>query len=212
VRLGALSFAAVLALLAPAAHAGNPIQTENLQAGSGTISLAAAPPRAIEGYTSQVSHLPGGSVAFHVATNPAEHQWSWGLDGYRFNQGFDVPVDPRLQRFMENGLDDLGRPAAPIAVSAGHIPRGILVRVSLYPDPRVHVEVFRHGGAAPFALTAGGVVRVCPSVTTACVDHPRMPGTYLYEAVTQDQWSSSFPTASKLVVALRLRRRRRHPR
>ena len=113
---------------------------------------------------------------------------------------------------MENGLDDLGRPAAPIAVSAGHIPTGVLVRVSVYPDPRVHVEVFRHAGAAPFALTDGGVVHVCPSVTTACVDHPRIPGTYLYEAVTQDQWSSSFPTASRPVVVLHHRHRHRRRR
>ena len=149
---------------------------------------------------------PSGARVFASGS----HQWSWGLDSYRFNQGFGVPADPRLQRFMENGLDDLGRPAAPIAVSAGHIPTGILVRVSAYPDPRVQVEVFRHAGAAPFALTAAGVVHVCPSVTTVCLDHPRIPGTYLYEAVTQDQWSSSVPTASRPAVALRRRHRRRH--
>ena len=141
---------------------------------------------------------PSGARVFASGS----HQWSWGLDGYRFDQGFDVPADPRLQRFMENGLDDLGRPAAPIAVARGTSPRASL---SGSACTRTHVDVFRHAGAAPFALTAAGVLHVCPSVTTACVDHPRIPGTYLYEAVTQDQWSSSFPTASRPAVALRRR-------
>jgi hypothetical protein len=48
----------------------NPIQTENSQPGS-AWTKPNAPSGAIEGYTSQVSALPGEQIAFHVSTNPA---------------------------------------------------------------------------------------------------------------------------------------------
>jgi hypothetical protein len=48
----------------------NPIQIENAQPGS-AWTKPDAPSGAIEGYTSEISALPGEQVAFHVSTNPA---------------------------------------------------------------------------------------------------------------------------------------------
>jgi hypothetical protein len=50
----------------------NPVQRENRLPGSRSWSLdQSAPPRAIEGFASEVSVLPGEKVHFHVSTAPA---------------------------------------------------------------------------------------------------------------------------------------------
>jgi hypothetical protein len=52
----------------------NPIQEENRLPGSRSWSLdQSAPPRAIEGFASEVSVLPGQRVRFHISTAPAAH-------------------------------------------------------------------------------------------------------------------------------------------
>jgi hypothetical protein len=52
----------------------NPIQVENARAGSpaGTWLQPAVPPTNVEGYTSEVSVLPGETVHFHVSTDEGE--------------------------------------------------------------------------------------------------------------------------------------------
>jgi hypothetical protein len=82
--------------LAAAAAAGgnrsappNPIQAENALPGSTGWSGMQSPGHAIEGYTSEVSVLPGGRLELHVSTTPAERYrveiyrlgWYGGLGG-----------------------------------------------------------------------------------------------------------------------------------
>jgi hypothetical protein len=70
VLVGAAAQAVLAAGAAPRATA-NPVQAENRRAG--TADWLVAPPggRAIEGYASAVSALPGGAVPLHVSTVPA---------------------------------------------------------------------------------------------------------------------------------------------
>ena len=54
------------------ANKTNPVRRENLRRGSTSWSLdQTAKPRRIEGYTSEVSVLPGRKIHFHVSTSPA---------------------------------------------------------------------------------------------------------------------------------------------
>lgn len=74
-------------------------------------------------------------------------QFAWALDDWRSDGTLfpeppikpwrGVPVDPRLQRFMRNALDDLTRPPAPARLTARR--QGDQVHVSVSPpaDPRV---------------------------------------------------------------------------
>jgi hypothetical protein len=48
-----------------------------------------------------------------------------------------VPVDPRLQQFMRNALDDLTRPPAPARLTARRQGDHVQVSVSKPADPRV---------------------------------------------------------------------------
>src|SRR5438874_7438870 len=71
----ALSLAAILVAGALAAGpAPNPIQAENSLSGSDPASWLqpAYPPTSIEGYASEVSVLPGGTVHLHVSTNDGD--------------------------------------------------------------------------------------------------------------------------------------------
>ena len=60
------------ASLSPLAPTANPIERENLRAGSTSWSLdQTGGPRRIAGYASEVSVLPGQKVHFHISTSPA---------------------------------------------------------------------------------------------------------------------------------------------
>jgi hypothetical protein len=52
-------------------HLGNPVETENLRAGTRGWELSVAPGRSVEGYASDVSVAPGGQLRLHVSTTPA---------------------------------------------------------------------------------------------------------------------------------------------
>jgi hypothetical protein len=52
-------------------HAANAIEAENARPGTTSWRAALAPPHEIEGYSSQVSARPGGTIALHVSTSPA---------------------------------------------------------------------------------------------------------------------------------------------
>ena len=56
------------------------IQTENSKPGDGSWFPSGAPERSIEGYTSETSVAPGGTVEFHVSTKPSQQ---YRIDVYR---------------------------------------------------------------------------------------------------------------------------------
>jgi hypothetical protein len=69
--LGGLVGLCVLVSSSSAGPRLNPIQLENALPGSSGWHFPPAPEHAIEGYSSQVSVLPGDSVDLHVSTSPA---------------------------------------------------------------------------------------------------------------------------------------------
>jgi hypothetical protein len=130
------------------------------------------------------------------------HTFAWGLDDDPANPDETHGlVDPRLQRFMRNALDDLMRPAPPAAVTVRVLGRRVQVGITRRPDPRVRrVIVLRHPGVLPFGASTRGVRRVCATRRTACIDRPPA-GVYRYAAVTVDAWATSAPTLSPPVQA-----------
>jgi hypothetical protein len=74
-------------------------------------------------------------------------QFSWALDDWRSDGSLfpeppvqpwrGVPVDPRLQQFMRNALDDLTRPATPAGLTATLSGRRLAVSITPSVDPRV---------------------------------------------------------------------------
>ena len=128
-------------------------------------------------------------------------EFSWALDDWRSDDtlapsvpvGSDrsAPVDPRVQQFMRNALDDLTRPAAPVAVLKSRAPGGVRVRTGWPMDPRVVGRlVFRlRDGDAPVLVCQGRGRCVVPRVTA--------PGTYRFAAEYVDVWGrTSAPTLS----------------
>jgi hypothetical protein len=98
-------------------------------------------------------------------------QFSWALDDWRSDGSLfpappvepwrGVPVDPRLQQFMRNALDDLTRPAPPAGLTARIVGDQLQVAISPSPDPRVV-------GFAAFVRGKDRWIRACKSTTTSC--------------------------------------------
>jgi hypothetical protein len=73
-------------------------------------------------------------------------QCAWALDDGRSDGSLfpeppiqpwrGVPVDPRLQQFMRNMLDDLTRPAAPAGLAVRLDGNRLLVQITSSADPR----------------------------------------------------------------------------
>jgi hypothetical protein len=98
--------------------------------------------------------------------------------------------DPRLERFMRNALDDLGRPAPP-ALTIGLVGWRVHVVVAPPVDPRVRrVSIYRIGPRATRKLLR------CPR--GRCFDDPPK-GRYRYAAVAFDAWGRSFDALSQPV-------------
>jgi hypothetical protein len=118
-------------------------------------------------------------------------QFSWGLDDWRSDGSLfpeapvepwrGVPVDPRLQQFMRNALDDLTRPAPPAGLNVRRV--GDRLRVSVTPstDPRVErfVAVVRGDGRW---------IRICSGVSACEGLVPRRVGRLRVVAVAVDAW------------------------
>jgi hypothetical protein len=128
-------------------------------------------------------------------------QFSWALDSFRSDDtlapstpvGSDrnAPVDPRVQQFMRNALEDLTRPAAPAAVLKVRVPGGVRIRTGKPVDPRVVGRlVYRvRDGDAP--------VLVCQGRGPCIVPRATQPGTYRFAAEFIDVWGrTSAPTYS----------------
>ena len=128
-------------------------------------------------------------------------EFSWALDSWR-SDGTIAPsvpvasdrgasVDARVQEFMRNALDDLTRPAAPLAVRKLRVSDGIRVRTGRPLDPRVVGRlIYRvRDGSAP--------VLVCRGRAPCIVKRASQPGTYRFEAEFVDVWDrTSAPTFS----------------
>jgi N,N-dimethylformamidase beta subunit-like, C-terminal len=129
-------------------------------------------------------------------------QLAWSLDPFNTDRfGRTLPADTRVQQFVRNALDDLGRPASPKALQAAVLGRKVTLRVTRHPDPRVRsFTIVRHRGPAPFSLGDAGVTRVCVTTNLVCVNRRVPRGTYRYAAVAEDDWGSSFPAISRKVI------------
>jgi N,N-dimethylformamidase beta subunit-like protein len=119
-------------------------------------------------------------------------EFSWALDGYRADDttapaapiGADrtAPVDPHVQQFMRNALDDLTRPQPPLR--AVRVKRhGVWhVRTGWSADPRIVGRfVFRLRDDGQQVLVCSGHSRCLPPAVT-------QPGTYRYMVEYVDAW------------------------
>jgi len=119
-------------------------------------------------------------------------QFSWALDDWRsdgtiapvpaIDSDRVAPVDPRVQQFMRNALDDLTRPAAPQDMTLSQSAAGVTVTVAPGSDPRARGFVARvRSGTAWLPL--------CRGVTT-CTGRPRTAsGPVVVGAVELDDWN-----------------------
>jgi hypothetical protein len=163
-------------------------------------------------------HQPGLRVLFHDTGAPRAEatryvapsgarvfasgslQFSWGLDAFGTGEHGHVGAEGRLQQFMRNALDDLGRPASPTPVGATAQPGLAVISPTRSPDPRLEeLVVVRHDGPDEFDPSAAGSVVVCRTLAP-CLD--RVPGhrVYRYAAIAVDRWSSSKPAFSAPVA------------
>jgi hypothetical protein len=158
-------------------------------------------------------HYDGGTVDVngdairYTAPNGARvfasgaQQFSWALDSWRSDDtlapstpvGSDrnAPVDPRVQQFMRNALDDLTRPAAPAKVWKSRVPGGVRIHAGKPLDSRVVGRlVYRiRNDDAPVLVCGGRGPCVVPRAT--------QPGTYRFAAEFVDAWGrTSAPTYS----------------
>jgi N,N-dimethylformamidase beta subunit-like, C-terminal len=134
---------------------------------------------------------PSGARVFASGS----HQFSWALDDFRADQGTAVPADARVQRFMQNALIDLTRPAPPTAVRAQLVGLRVSVLATVGSDPRlqgVSISRIQVGTSRP--------VLICPAARTICVDRPLGHRVYTYAATTEDKWGDSKPTSSPPVT------------
>jgi hypothetical protein len=148
---------------------------------------------------------PGTTVLFHYQGSPGSQdadavrftapsgarvfaagaqRLSWALDDYRssLDASQPVPVDPRVQQFMRNALDDLTRPAAPAAATLTR--KGDVLRVSVgaAPDPRVV-------GFASAIWADGRWQRLCRGTTSCSRTLPAAaPPLAKIGIVALDQW------------------------
>jgi hypothetical protein len=138
----------------------------------------------------------GDAVRFTAASGArvfasGAQQFAWALDDWRSDGSLfprppiepwrGVPVDPRLQQFVRNALDDLSRPAAPAGLAARQ--SGNQLRVSITPsdDPRVT------GFVAGVQLT-GHWRRLCRGVSSCSDELPAGSGPLKVAAVALDRW------------------------
>lgn len=134
---------------------------------------------------------PSGARVFASGTM----QFSWALDEFGLENHPHRPHDPRVQAFMRNALADLGRPAAPDALSATARVGSVALATVTRPDPRVEIVIVRREGQDVFDPRTDGVV-VCR--TASCVDTDVLGHrTYRYAAFARDRWGSSSPVFSE---------------
>jgi hypothetical protein len=151
-------------------------------------------------YAGSQDGVPGDAIRYTAASGArvfasGAQEFSWALDDYRADDttapampvGSDrtAPVDPRLQQFMRNALDDLTRPQPPLRVLRAKLPSGWRVRTGWPADPRIVGRfVFRLRNDGQQVLVCIGHARCLP---------PRVlePGTYRYMVEYVDAWGQT---------------------
>ena len=94
-------------------------------------------------------------------------QFSWALDGWRSDGSLvpepvaasGIPVDPRVQRFTRNALDDLTRPAAPQRLRVKRSKGRLVITIARPADPRVSGFVAAVARGKSWRRLCRGVVR-----------------------------------------------------
>jgi hypothetical protein len=131
---------------------------------------------------------PSGARVFSAGTL----RFSWALDpsttpgdpGATFQ-------NPGLQRFMQNALNDLTRPAAATSIRATRTGKTVTITITRHADPRIQRTLVYRGRKL-----------VCKTTRPTCTDHhpPRsQPVTYI--AKVQDRWTTSVATLSSQAAA-----------
>jgi hypothetical protein len=109
-----------------------------------------------------------------------------GLDDFTPHTTAKPPGDPRLERFMQNALADLQRPAPPTSVQTTALgPHATMIRIKRHPDPRVTAVLVYRGRRL-----------LCTSLRHTCTDHRPPPTPTPYTVVLRDHWATSTPALS----------------
>jgi len=134
---------------------------------------------------------PSGARVFAAGAQ----EFSLALDGYRADDttapaipvGTDrsAPVDPRVQQFMRNGLDDLTRPQAPPQALRVKTANGWRVRTGWPVDQRIVGRIVYR------VRSDGDQVLVCSGHAPCYPPRATQPGTYRYMAEYVDAWGRS---------------------
>jgi hypothetical protein len=160
--------------------------------------------RALEGSRSNADAVrytaPSGARVFAAGSL----QFPWGLDPLQEH------YDRRLDRFMQNALDDLTRPPPPAFATASRTRSGVMITLPAPPaaQPRALI-IFRHQGAERFHPSEHNTIRTLPPSCTAFTDQPGR-GIYRYAIAYANRWRLSTPTLTPAVHTTRTRRRLTH--
>jgi hypothetical protein len=131
-----------------------------------------------------------GARVFSAGTLNFTH----GLD----DSGANATGDPRLERFVQNTLADLLKPAPPITVQITRLnAHTATIRVLRHPDPRVTA-----------ALVYRGRKLICTTMTFTCTDR-HATRAQAYAVVLRDRWGLSRPISThegEEVIGFALRR------
>ena len=178
----------------PAIGCGSPTVLFRYDAGGDTFGDAAA-----------VRYTAGsGARVFGAGTM----ELGWALDSWPSPAEGTARVDPRLQKFMANAMDDLGRPAPARGVVAQASGRDLQITVAGNGDQRVRWDVYRGRAGADDP----GWRLVCRGVTNGCLDRRPPAGNHVYAAEGVDAWTKSVRALSSPVrvrVQSAIRRRDR---
>jgi hypothetical protein len=120
---------------------------------------------------------PSGALVFSAGSLNFAH----ALDDYQPNPGQQPSGDTRLERFMQNALTDLTRPAAPTSITTARHGNTIVISTTRHPDPRIQtILVYRNR------------TLLCAHLKPTCTDHrPPHHQPLSYTAVLQDRWGTS---------------------
>jgi N,N-dimethylformamidase beta subunit-like protein len=142
---------------------------------------------------------PSGAQVFASGAQ----RFTWALDTWGTAVlGHTAPANPGLQRFMQNALGAMTRPAAPLGIRVRVGRRHLQLRVLRPRDRFVFAaRIYVHRGSGAFDIRTARVV--CETRTFRC--RWRLPrrtlGPVTFAAVTVDPWTTSKPVFSKTVTS-----------
>jgi hypothetical protein len=141
---------------------------------------------------------PSGAQVFASGAQ----RFTWTLDTWGTAQlGHTAPPNPGVQRFMQNALSGLTRPAPAARIHVRVRRDHVLIFVPRPRDPFVSaVRIYAHRGSGPFDVAGARVV--CVTKTFRCRKRLRRLSHWpvTFAAVTVDPWTTSAPVFSKPIV------------